>query len=173
MIDDLREKLWWSSVNRENSRLIRLESISSSHSYSICTHPCEELFDILLIVFWPACYKCKQLSLKTALNIRLSLLWSISQGKLFSVLTCVPKVKMKPGTNWVAFPLSFDVIDTNLTFSTTLDMYGQCPRYCKKKYWCNFEKNSSEQAAALSFFNILIWTYSPRLLTSISMFEGK
>ena len=62
LIDDLREELWWSSVKSGNSRHIRLESISSSNSYmySISTHPCVELFDMLLNVFWPACYKCKQ-----------------------------------------------------------------------------------------------------------------
>ena len=54
VIDDLREKLWWSSVKSWNSRHIRLESISSTYSYmySISTHSCDELFDsILLNVF--------------------------------------------------------------------------------------------------------------------------
>ena len=53
VIDDLREKLWWSSVKSGNSRHIRLESISSSYSYmySISTHLCDELFDILLNLF--------------------------------------------------------------------------------------------------------------------------
>ena len=62
VIDDLREKLWWSSVKSGNSKHIRLESISSSYSYmySISTHSCDELFDILLNLFSLACFKCKQ-----------------------------------------------------------------------------------------------------------------
>ena len=53
VIDNLREELWWSSVKSGNSRLIRPESISSSYSYmySISTHLCDELFDILLNLF--------------------------------------------------------------------------------------------------------------------------
>ena len=66
VIDDLREELWRSSVKSVNSRHIILELISSCYSYmySISIHPCDELFDILLNVFWPACYKCTQKYLK-------------------------------------------------------------------------------------------------------------
>ena len=66
VIDDLREELWRSSVKSVNSRHIILESISSSYyyMYSISIHPCDELFDILLNVLWPACYKCTQKYLK-------------------------------------------------------------------------------------------------------------
>ena len=66
VIDDLREELWRSSVKSVNSRHIILESISSCYSYmySISIHPCDELFDILLNVFWPACYKSTKKYLK-------------------------------------------------------------------------------------------------------------
>ena len=61
VIDDLREELWWSSVKSGNSRHI-IYTISSSYSYmySISPHSCDELFDILLNLFWLACFKCKQ-----------------------------------------------------------------------------------------------------------------
>lgn len=79
-----------------------------------------------------------------------------ANGEISPVLS--PKVKMKPGKNLSRFCSIFWCNWHQFDFYNYIGRVCSTSMLLHRKYKCNFEENSSDQAAALIF----AWTYSSR-----------